>query len=462
MKTKTRPDPADPGGITDPREFRRKLFSLTLPIATQSLMLSLVAACDALMLGQISQTEMTAVSLASQVQFVQNMFLFAATGAGSVLGAQYRGKGDVKTLRDIYQVMLCFCAVISLTFFAACEAVPELLMSAFSHDKDIILIGAGYLSIAGFSYLLTGFSQSALTMMKVTDRVKTSAGISSFAVLLNIALNSVLIFGLFGAPVMRSQGAALATAVSRVAELGACVLLSIPKNAVRPARERVFKTNGRIVKDYVRQYLPLSGSSLLWGVGFTAYTAIIGHMNTDAAAANSVASVVRDLICCVCDGMGSAAAIMVGNELGAGKLEKGKDCGKKLKNISFVIGFISMGIVLGLTPVVVRSVVLSDNARSYLTGMMIIMSVYMIGRCVNTITINGVFAGGGDTTFDFKSLLISMWMISIPLALLGAFVLGFPVLLVYSCTCLDEVGKIPWVVARFYKYRWVRDLTIKN
>ena len=140
-------------------------------------------------------------------------------------------------------------------------------------------------------------------------------------------------------------------------------------------------------------------------------------------------------------------------------LEQGKAYGIKLKNISFVIGFISMAIVLALTPLVVDMVKLTDTARSYLTGMMVIMSVYMIGRCVNTITINGVLDSGGDTLFDMYSLVVCMWCIAIPLALLGAFVFHFPVLLVYSCTCLDEVGKIPWVMLRVRKYKWVRDLT---
>ena len=201
------------------------------------------------------------------------------------------------------------------------------------------------------------------------------------------------------------------------------------------------------------------GGSLCWGVGFTSYTAIIGHIGTDAAAANSVSAVVRDLICCVCNGIGSAAGIMVGNELGAGRLEKGKAYGIRLRNISYVIGFGSTALVLAVTPLVTHMVLLTDQAQKYLTGMMVIMAVYMIGRCVNTVTINGVLDGGGDTLFDMYSLIVCMWGIAIPLALAGAFWLDWPVLAVYACTCLDEVGKIPWVMCRFRKYKWVKDLT---
>ena len=295
--------------------------------------------------------------------------------------------------------------------------------------------------------------------MKVSEHVKPGAVISSCAVILNICLNAVFIFGLFGAPRMQAKGAALATTISRIIELALCVAVSARASYIRPALDRFTKLPRQLRTDFIKQCLPLMGGSLCWGIGFTSYTAIMGHMGTDAAAANSVAAVVRDLICCMCNGIGSAAGIMVGNELGAGRLERGKAYGIRLKNISYVIGLLSTALVLAVTPLVVRMVILTDQARSYLTGMMVIMAFYMIGRCVNTVTINGVLDGGGDTIFDMYSLIVCMWLIAIPLALAGAFVLHWSPLAVYACTCLDEVGKIPWVMIRLRKYKWVQDLT---
>ena len=445
--------------LIDRKEFYSNLTRLALPIALQSLMLASVAAGDALMLGKVAQNEMTAVSLATQIQFVQNMFIMAVTGAGAILGAQYWGKGDRHTLEDIFNIMLRFSGIVSLIFFLVCELVPGLLMHIFTHDEALIVIGSSYLRIAGWSYLFTGVSQCYLTIMKVSDHVKPGALISSCAVLLNICLNAVFIFGLFGAPGMQARGAALATTISRIIELALCIAVSKKESYICPAFDRFMRVPGQLKSDFIRQCLPLMGGSLCWGVGFTSYTAIMGHVGTDAAAANSVAAVVRDLICCMCNGIGSAAGIIVGNELGAGRLDMGRAYGIKLKNLSYVIGFISTALVLAVTPLVVRMVILTDQARGYLTGMMVIMSVYMIGRCVNTVTINGVLDGGGDTLFDMYSLIVCMWLIAIPLALIGAFVLHWSPLAVYACTCLDEVGKIPWVMIRFRKYKWVQDLT---
>ncbi len=441
------------------KEFYNKLLRLTLPIAFQSLMLAAVAAADAVMLGRIEQNQMAAVSLATQIQFIQNMVLTAATAAGAILGAQYYGKNDTDTINKIFGMMIRVVGVVSIIFALACLFIPEMLMKIFASDPELIRIGAGYLRIAGWSYFITGIAECYLTIMKVTDHVFRSALISTGAVVINIILNSVFIFGLFGLPAMGANGAAIATLISRIIEIIWVVASTYQKGFLRPKYRYILRTFPDLRKDFTKVALPLLGGGLFWGVGFTSYTAIMGHLGSDAAAANSVAAVVRDLFCCMCNGISSAGGIMVGNELGAGKLEKGKDYGIRLAKISYVIGFLSTALVLIVTVPVVRFMLLTDTARSYLTGMMIVMAFYMIGRCVNTIIINGIFSAGGDTLFDVYSLAVCMWGIAIPTAMLGAFVFHWPVVLVYACTCLDEVGKIPWVMYHFKKYKWVKDLT---
>ena len=159
------------------------------------------------------------------------------------------------------------------------------------------------------------------------------------------------------------------------------------------------------------------------------------------------------------DGISSGGGILVGNELGAGNLKKGRLYGDRLVKLAFLCGILSTAIMLAVIPLVIRFVELTDQAGSYLIGMMLIMAVYMIGRAINTIIINGIFAAGGDTLFDMYSLAICMWGIAIPLAAAGTFLFHWPVLVVYACTCLDEVGKIPWVMIHYRKYIWVKDLT---
>lgn len=441
------------------KKFYHKLIQIMIPIALQSFMLSAVAAGDAVMLGRVEQDSMAAVSLATQVQFVQNMILGALVCAATILGAQYWGKGDKKTINDIFCMSLRWIGLLSALFCVACVMFPKYLMMIFTDEAELIVIGTEYLKIAGWSYLITGVSQCYLGLMKVTEKVVRSAWISSCTVIINIVLNAVFIFGFFGLPAMGAQGAALATLLARIIELVWAVGSTYQKGFMRLDFSRFFYRNKLLASDFRKCALPLLGGSLFWGVGFTSYTAIMGHMGSDAAAANSVSSVVRDMMCCLCNGISSAGGIIVGNELGAGNLEKGRVYGNRLTKLSFLCGFFSMAVILAVTPFVVRFMILTDEARYYLIGMQVIMAVYMIGRCVNTIVINGIFAAGGDTLFDVYSLAVCMWGIAIPLALLGAFVFHWPVLAVYACTCLDEVGKIPWVIVHYRKFKWVKDLT---
>lgn len=439
--------------------FCGKLFRLTVPIALQSLMLALVAAADAIMLGSFAQDAMAAVSLATQIQFIQNMILMAFVSGFGILGAQYWGKGDKQTVNDIFCMTLRCCGVVSVLFFVGCVCFPEYLMRLFTNEEVLISIGVKYLQIAGWSYLLTGISQCYLAVMKVSEHASQTALVSSCAVIINIVLNAVFIFGLFGLPAMEVRGAALATLIARIIELIWCIYYSTREGYISPNWKRFTKRIPVLATDFRRCALPLLGGSLFWGIGFTSYTAFMGHMGTDAAAANSVAAVVRDLICCLCNGIASGGGIMVGNELGSGNMKRGKLYGDRLVKLAFLCGFLSTGVMLAATPLVLKFVKLSEKAGDYLVGMMVIMAVYMIGRAVNTIVINGIFAAGGDTMFDVYSLAVCMWGIAVPLAAVGTFLFHWPVLVVYACTCLDEVGKIPWVMYHYRKYGWVKDLT---
>jgi len=441
------------------KTFYNKLFKLALPLAFQSLMLALVAASDSLMLGKFDQNSMSAVSLATQIQFVQNMFLFAITGTAVIFGSQYFGRNNRKALQDIFCIMLRYTSVISIVVFAACEIIPKYLMLLFTNEPVLIEIGIKYLKIAGWSYLITGISQCYLTMMKITNHAKTSSTVSSGAVVLNIILNAVFIFGLCGIHKMGAQGAALATLISRIIEFIVCLYITNGREFIKPTIKGLFERNKMLSKDFLKQLLPLTGSSLLWGIGFTSYTAVMGHMGIEATAANAITAVVRDLMCCMCNGVANAGGIMVGNELGKGDLKKGKEYGNKFLYISILIGLIVCVIIIATTPLVTKFIILSAEAKNILEKIMIIMAVYMISRCINTVAINGILAAGGDTFYDIYSLIVVMWCFAVPMSFLGAFVFHWSVYVVYTFTCIDEIVKIPWLIVHFKKYKWVKDLT---
>jgi len=446
-------------GLFDDKPFYRKLVAIMAPIALQNLMLAMVAAADTVMLGRVDQNAMAAVSLATQIQFVQNMILGVVVSVIGILGAQYWGKGDKVVLGKLFGMGIRHCVVISVAFFIGCVFFPRYLMRLFANDETLIAIGVKYLKIAGWSYLLTGVSQCYMAIMKVSEHVPRTAWISSVTVVINIILNSIFIFGLFGVPAYGAEGAAIATLIARVIEVLWCIVSSYQNSFIRLELRNLFSFERLLAKDYWRCALPLLGAYLFWGVGFTSYTAIIGQLGPDAAASNAIAAGVRDLMCCLCNGLCTAGGILIGNELGAGRLDQGRKYGDRLAILSYIIGFFCTFVILAIIPVVKHYMKLTDKAQGYLVGMFVILSIYMIGRCVNTIIINGIFSAGGDTMFDFYSLAVCMWGLAVPCALIGAFWLHWHVLIVYSCTCLDEVGKIPWVMHHYRKYKWVKNLT---
>lgn len=439
--------------------FYKKLWMLMFPIMLQNLMLALVAVADAFMLGGLDQNYMSAVSLATQIQFIQNMFLSASTAGLAILGAQYWGKRDIKTLDDIFSMAIRICGIVSVLFFVACAFFPKYLMLIFTNEPVLIDYGVSYLRIAAFSYLLTGFSQCYIVMMKISEHAGSAAAVSSITVVLNILLNAIFIYGAFGIRSMNVRGAALATLIARIVELLLAVIFSYRPGFIKLKVNELFVRNKQLSRDFMKCSGPILGASLVWGIGFTSYSSFMGHLGTDAAAANSVAAVVRDIICCLSAGISSAAGIMVGNELGAGNLKRGKTYGIRLLKLSVVCGVIMTILMAVSAPVILYFVKLTPQAGVYLKQMFVVLALYMIGRSMNEVIINGIFGSGGDTMFDMYSLAVTMWGIAIPLAVAGTYFLNWPVVVVYACTCVDEIGKIPWTLIHFKKYKWVKDLT---
>lgn len=444
------------------REFWGKLFTLVLPIAFQQFMLALVSASDALMLGALSQDAMSAVSLASQITFIENLFLAAMTIGLSMLAAQYWGKGDVPAVERIFAYVMKITAVISFVFFLGGLCLPRALMRIYTNDGNLIDKGAVYLRAVSLSFFLTGVSQIYMCIIKNTGRAATTSLISSASVVINIVLNAVLIFGLAGFPKMEITGAALATGASRVIEVIWCMLEISKKSDVRLKLKGMIKTDKLLRHDFWKYTTPVFGNEIVWGVGFTMYSVIMGHLGSDAVAANSIANIAKTLIACFTLGLTSGGGIMVGNELGAGHLDTAKKYGKRLCRVAVLSGCVSGLIIIALMPAICNVARLSDVSSGYLKAMLFILSCNLIGYSINCITVSGIFCAGGDTKYGLLCDTVVMWCITVPLGIVAAFVLKLPVVWVFFIVNLDEILKIPAAYKHYKKYLWVNDLTKHN
>ena len=340
--------------------------------------------------------------------------------------------------------------------------IPELLMKIFTNEPVLIERGAQYLRVVALSYLLSGISQIYLCVLKNSEKAVKATTISSVVVVLNVLLNALLIFGLCGMPRMEIAGAALATVLAKVVELVWCIAESMRKGGIRFRLSFALKTDSLLREDFWKYTAPAMGNQIIWGCGYTMYSVIMGHMGTDAVAANSIANVVKSLMACFCGGLGSGGGILIGNELGAGKLERAKAYGDRLCRCAVWIGVISGGVLLALIPLILKVTDLTPQAHHYLKWMLLMCTYYLVGKAITATNIGGIFCAGGDSRFGLICDTITMWCVTVPIGLVSAFVLKLPVLAVYMLINIDEIIKLPAVFANYKKYRWVKDLTRKE
>ena len=400
---------------------------------------------------------MSAVSLATQVTFVFNLFMFAFMAGENMFVAQYYGKGDYTGISQVFSLVTKICGCIAVIFLAGTLFFPEQLMRILTNEETLIVLGSEYLRVIGISYVFSGIAQIFLAIMKNCGAVNMSTLINGVMVILNIALNAVFIFGLSGFPKMGIKGAALATVLATVVQFlwsvgyVLCRIRAV-KFSLRSCEKKLF---GR----FWQKAVPLLINNLAWGIGFSMYSVIMGHLGTDAVAANGIANISKNLVVCFCLGLGNAGSIIVGNRLGADRLQEAKEVGETLTKTAIIAGIVSGLVLIALSPFITKMVDLTPTARGYLQKMLLISSYYIAGKSVNCMTIGGIFAAGGDSKFGMLCDSVTLWCIIVPLGCICAFILKLPVMVVYFVLNLDEIIKLPVVYKHYKKYKWIKNLT---
>ena len=436
----------------------KKIFIITLPIVIQNLMDSAVNMADVVMLDYVGQNAMSAVSLANYVTSVFFMFLFGLGTGVTLLGAQYWGKGDLSSVEKAEGIALRYTSIVSLTGTALCLACPEILMRIFTNDTVLIELGSTYLKIGSAAIIMWGISAVYLSTLRSIGRVTVCTVMEAVALASNVILNALFIF-VFG---MGVEGVAVATVLSRVIELLGCIIISAGSRDVKIRIRPIFEKHRLLEKDFISICIPAICNDMVWGLAFSMYTVILGHLSSDAVAANAIVNVVRNFGCVLCYGLGSATCIILGQILGAGEREKALKTARIMLKLSVAAGALG-GIMIAFTRTpIVRYSNLTDAAREYLSFMLLVNVFYIMGTAVNQTIITGVFRAGGDTKFGFLCDAIDMWCWGVPIGLLAAFVFKLDVKWVYILMCTDEFVKWPWVFKHFYDGKWARNITRDN
>lgn len=439
--------------------FSRNLLRLAVPIVLQNLVTTAVSSADVIMLGFVSQDALAAGSLASQIMFILNLVYSGISSGVIMLAAQYWGKQDTFTIERIMGIGMRISILISTVFFILAFFFPALLMRIFTNDMQLVSTGIPYLKIVSFSYLFMSISQVYLCTMRTIERVIFATAANASALLLNILLNAVFIFGLLGAPKMGIAGVALATTIARGIEFVICMLDALKFKTIRFRPSTIFERHKLLFVDFMKYSLPAFGNEVSWGLAFSMYSVIMGHLGSDIVAANAVVVVARNLGTVSCFGIANAGAILLGKSIGAGRMETVKADASKFCKITFISGMIGGIFIFLLRPLFMNMADLTATAQGYLNIMLFINMYYVLGQAMNTAVICGVFRSGGDSKWGFICDTIDMWGYAVPMGFFTAFVLKLPPMWVYFIICTDEFVKIPFVYKHYKSYKWLKNIT---
>lgn len=443
--------------------FYKQMTKLVVPIVLQNLLSALVNSADVVMLRFVGQSAVSAVSLAAQFASILFMVFYGLGTGATMLCAQYYGKGEIRPIDVVEGIALRFSMSISVIFAFFAVFFPRGMMHIFTHDQELVELGAQYLRILSVAYLCWGLTEVYLSVLRSVGRVAICTALNTVAFSLNIVLNAVFIFGWFGLPKMGIQGVAIATSLSRLVELVLVLIVSMRSPNVKLKPSYMFLRNKALFGDFMRMSVPALANDVVWGLGYSMYSVIIGHfLGSDVVAANAIVSVVHNYGTVLCFGVGSAGGILLGQLIGDNKLEEADMAAKKLMRLTVITGAIGGLLILIATPFVIHFADFNETATGYLRTMLLINTYYVMGAAVNTTLIAGVFRAGGDSRFGFWCDLIDMWGYAVPLGFLAAAVFKLPPMWVYFLLCTDEFVKWPWVIRHYKSRKWLKNITRDN
>ena len=446
--------------MLDKTSFRKTVFAFLLPMAIQNLINVAISSTDVIMLGRYSEVALSASSLASQIQFILILLFFGIGSGATVLTAQYWGKKDTKTIEKILAIGIKIAFGLSLFFFIFAFFFSRSAMRIFTNDETTILEGIKYLKIVSFSYLTTSISIVYLVTMRSVERVGVSTVAYATSFVTNFIINYLLIFGSFGFAKMGVKGAAIGTLVARLIELGIVFYYNSKNHHFVSIKWKYIKSLDPILKkDFIKYSAPTMMNELLWAGGTAAGIAILGRLGNSIVAANSITSVVRQLVMVFAFGLANTAAIMVGKEIGKKDFYTAEIYAKKLLLYSFLSSLLGVALLLIIKPFIIKKFALNGEVEDYLNLTLNILFYYIPLQSISAVLIVGVFRAGGDTKFALVADVLPLWFGSVLISAIAAFYLNLPVKLIYLLIMSDEIIKQPLIIWRYKSKKWINNVT---
>lgn len=438
----------------------RTFFPLLLVISLQQLASLAVNLADNLMLGAYSELALSGATLVNQLQFMLQSFVVGIGTGVSVLGAQYWGKREISPIRRITSIGLKFGVLIGLIFFLSTLLFPGQIMALFTNETAVVAEALQYLKIMCWTYIVYAISNTLMYSLQSVETAFVGTVMSLSTLCINVCLNYALIFGRLGAPELGIRGAAIATLTSRVVELIIIlVYLFFVDKKLNTRPRHLINWDTSFFRDYVKVSLPVVITQGLWGVAQAVQTAILGHINAETIAANSIATVVFQLFAVVGMSASAAASVTMGKTVGEGNLRLVRPYARRLQVIFLILGLISGGLLLICKDAILTLYAVSEGTRALASEFLTILAICAVGSCYEYPVEAGIVGGGGNTKYAAIIDNSFMWLFTIPMAYFSAFVWNFPPTVTFLFLKADQLLKCIPNAIYCNRFTWVRQLT---
>lgn len=441
-------------------DFYRLLLAITFPIALQNIISNGVGLINSLMLGQLGSTQIAAVSLGNQPNFIFMLLTIGLASGATVLTAQYWGKSDMPAIRHVVAIVMRYAFFASLIFAFIVGVFPEPVMRLFTSEQDVIDEGVRYLRIAAFSYPFFGLTNTILYVLRSVEKVWMSFWVTIVTFITTIGFNWLLIFGKLGFPPMGVVGAAWANVLARVLTfLLVLYYLLVYEKQICFRLKDIFLKDALLTSDFLHHSSPVILNEFLWGFGSAAQNMVLGHLGKEGVTAYSIASAVQQMAMVVMYGLVSASSVIFGKALGSNQTEKIRPYLNTMTLLSLLVGLLAAGSILLFKNPIIAFYQIDAETKMLANQFMVIVAIVAFLQSAYSPISLGALRAGGDTRFVLFTDVSFMWLLGLPLGILAAQIWHLPVVWVYVLLKLDEPIKLLLIYWRSSGTKWIRNLT---
>ncbi|MBQ7386616.1 MAG: MATE family efflux transporter [Clostridia bacterium] len=446
--------------LTKDKGFYKSLIALSIPIALQNFITFCVGLADNVMIGTLGDAAVSGVYMGSQVQTLLQIFGAGIEGSMLIIAAQYWGRRDTERIGRIVSIGIRASVIFGLILSVLCISAPKFVISLFSNEQPIIDAGAEYLGILAFSFVFYCITASLIAAMRSVESARIGLWVSLASLIINVALNYVLIFGKLGFSPLGVKGAAIATLVARICECAIIVIyvLFIDKKLKFSLKE-LTRLDKELLRDFIKYGMPIVAGQIVWAVNMMSNSAIMGRQNAEGVVAGlSIANTMHNLAYVVMNGMAGAVGIITGKTIGEGKESLMREYARTVQVLFLCLGLITGLSVFLLKKPFISMYAVSGAAQAQANSLINVISVTLIGTCYQAACLFGLVKSGGDTAFVFKNDTIFVFLVVLPSAI-AATAIGAPAWVVFACLKCDQILKCFVALVKINRFDWMKNLT---